>query len=95
MRAFMMLLAVLATPHAVAGSVASEAPRFSGGGTLVAAGAASADGRYTLQADLQRGDDTQRAGRFSVQARLAASDAAKAASAACNAGPDIFRNGFE
>lgn len=87
-----MGLVLLAAPLP---NLASEAPRFSGSGGLVAGNATSADGRYALQADLKRGDLTQHGGRFSLAARLAASDAAKAANAAFNAGPEIFRNGFE
>ena len=92
MRALAMGLVLLAAPLP---TLSSEAPRFSGSGGLVAGDATSADGRSALQADLKRGDPTQHGGRFSLDARLAASDAAKAASAACGAGPEIFRNGFE
>lgn len=92
MRALAMGLVLLAAPWPI---LAGEAPRFSGSGALVAGDATSADGRYSMRADLKRGDPTQHGGRFSLDARLAASDAAKAAGTACTAGPDIFRNGFE
>ncbi|MBL8242896.1 MAG: hypothetical protein JNL89_01835 [Rhodanobacteraceae bacterium] len=92
MRALAIGLVLLAAPLP---TLAGEAPRFSGSGGLVAGDVISANRRYAMQADLKRGDPTQRGGRFSLDARLAASDAAKAASAACGAGPEIFRNGFE
>lgn len=92
MRAIALLLALQVLPTL---ALAAPAPRFSGAGTLVEGDAASADGRYRLAADLKRGDDPQQGGRFSLEARLMVSDAAKAANTACNAGPDIFRNGFE
>lgn len=92
MRAMAMLLVLLAAPVPL---LAGEAPRFSGGGTLAAGDAIGADGRYALAADLRRGDDTRRGGRYTLDARLVVSDPLKSASTACNAGPDIFRNGFE
>lgn len=92
MRALAMGLVLLAAPLP---TLAGEAPRFSGSGGLVAGDATSADGRYAMRADLKRGNDLQSGGRFTLDARLAVSDVAKAANTACNAGPEIFRNGFE
>lgn len=92
MRALTMWLVLLAAPVS---TLASEAPRFSGSGGLVAGDTTSADGRFSMRADLKRGEQAQQGGRFSLDARLAVSDSAKAANAVCNAGPDIFRNGFE
>jgi hypothetical protein len=92
MRALAMGLVLLAAPLPI---LASQSARFSGSGALVAGETTSADGRYRMQADLKRGNPVQHGGRFSLDARLAASDAAKAAGTACTGGPDIFRNGFE
>ena len=86
----LLLLLVFPAP-----GVTAPAPRFSGSGTLVEGAADSADGRYRLAADLKRRDDRQQGGRFSIDARLTVSDALKSANTACNAGVDIFRNGFE
>ncbi len=75
-------------------TLAGETPRFSGSGELVA-DRTSADGRFAMRADLKRGDPALSGGRFRLDARLTSSDAAKAANGACDAGPDIFRDGFE
>jgi hypothetical protein len=48
-----------------------------------------------MRADLKRGDLAPSGSRFRLDARLTTSDAAKAANGACDAGPDIFRDGFE
>lgn len=92
MRALAILLVLLAPPVA---TFAGTATRFSGGGALVAAGEISADGRYALAADLRRGDDSRRGGRYRLDARLVVNDPLKSAATACTAGPDLFRNGFE
>ena len=92
MRAMTIGIALLAVP---AFGSASEAPRFSGEGGLVEGSVESSDGRFALKAEMERGDDTQRGGRFSLDARLAVSDLAKSANAVCNAPDDVFKNGFE
>lgn len=92
MRTLAIALVLLAAPlHALA----SEVPRLSGSGGLVAGDATSADGRLSMRADLKPSDRTQQGGRFNLTARLAMSDSVKAVSTACTAGPDVFRNGFE
>ena len=92
MRAIALLLAMQVLPTL---ALAAPAARFSGAGTLVEGAAASADGRYRLAADLKRGDDRQQGDRFSLDARLTVGDGVKAATTACTATSDIFRNGFE
>ena len=92
MRGPLMLVAVLIAP---AFATAAEAPRFSGDGGLVEGAVESSDGRFTLKAELEQGDDTQHGGRFSLDARLAVSDLAKSTTAVCTTAADIFKNGFE
>ena len=92
MRRLVMWVAVLVAP---AFATAAETPRFSGDGGLVEGAVESSDGRFALKAELEQGDDTQRGGRFSLDARLAVSDLAKSTTAVCTTATDIFKNGFE
>lgn len=92
MRAALMLLMILGMS---AGVLAAETPRFSGEGGLVEGSVESSDGRLALKAELERRDETQRGGRFSLDARLAVSDLAKSTTAVCTTAVDIFKNGFE
>ncbi len=92
MRGLMISVAVLVAP---ALATAAETPRFSGDGGLVEGAVESSDGRFALKAELEQGDDTQRGGRFSLDARLAVSDLAKSTTAVCTTATDIFKNGFE
>ena len=92
MRAMTIGIVLLAAP---AFGSASEAPRFSGEGGLVEGSVESSDGRFALKAEMERGDDTQRGGRFSLDSRLAVSDLAKATNAVCTDTGVIFMNSFE
>lgn len=88
------ILAMLAA--ASTDATAADAPRFSGDGALVEGMAESADGRFALQAGIEAGDDdTQRGGRYSLDARLAVGDLAKSSMGACTTAGDIFKNSFE
>lgn len=84
-------IALLFAPIA---ACSAEVPRFSGEGVQVEFLARSADGRYTLAADLHARAERQAGGRFDIAADLVASGPAKAATAACTPGL-LFANGFE
>ena len=78
-----------------AASCAAE-PRFSGDASLAKSGApsASANGRFTLSADLRPAAVVQSTGRFALNAKLQPDPN----SIAATCGPvsnDIFKNGFE
>jgi hypothetical protein len=75
--------------------VATEPAHFSGGGSLVEGASESADRRFAISGELQAGDSTQQGGRYSLDARLGASELAKQVQTACAANSILFSNGFE
>jgi hypothetical protein len=76
-------------------SAAGEA-RFKGGAVLAPAIPISADGRFSINAELQHTDNTQVTGRFVLTASIGASADAKSIATSCGAlGVDLFKNDFE
>lgn len=76
--------------------LAAGESRLSGSAALAPAAPVSADGRFSLNAELGRGDTEQRTGRFALTADLTASADAKNTTTACAvAGVLLFNNGFE
>lgn len=74
------------------GAASAAAPRFDGGGYFRPANAVSADGRFTLEADLKPATAISANKRFTLLAALRAD--AKSVAAVCGS-DDLFRNGFE
>lgn len=93
MRAPIAVLTLLACTAVNAAQPEAPAPRFSGGASLSAPIAQSADQRFTFNGKLQP-DRIQSSGRFAVEARLMPD--AKTAGAVCGPVDDvIFRDGFD
>jgi len=94
MRKFLTSSLLLAVCSASAQSPPSA--RFSGSGTLQSAIVDSADGRFSLNAELRGTETKATSARFAIDARLEQAGKDKTALTAC--GPvsaDIFKNGFE